>query len=88
MKTTLELYGVNPDHFDHMTYWTAVKEKVTLSEKMMKTIHDKTSTMTYGSEEYDELYEIYKTTEKAKEYNKDLLFERKKYAKSKKNKRE
>ncbi len=88
MKTTLELYNVESNHFDFMTYWTALKEKIKLSKRMMKTIHDKTSTMTYGSEEYDRLYEIYKATEKAKSYNESLLAERKQYDENKNNKKE
>ncbi len=88
MKSTKELYRVNPDHFDHMTYWEALKEKIALSEKVMKMIHQEATEMIYGSKEYDELYEIYKTTEKAKIYNSKLIFERKKYAKNKTNKGE
>ena len=59
-----------------------------LSEIVMKTIHKEATEMVYGSKEYDELYEIYKTTEKAKIYNSQLIFERKKYAKNKTNKGE
>jgi len=88
MKTTLELYGVEPDHFDHMTYWTALKEKIKLSTEMMKTIHDEASTMTYGSEKHDQAYETYKTTQRAKKYNQELIKERKRYAKNKGSKKE
>ena len=88
MKTTLELYRVKPDHFDYMLYWDAIRSKIRLAEKAMEAIHDKTSTMTYGSEKYDELYEIYKASEKAKKYNQELIKERKQYAKNKGSKKE
>ncbi len=77
--STKELYRVEPSHFDHMTYWEALREKVKLSEIVMKQIHDEASGMTYGSTEYDKLYEIYQTTNKGKVFNQDLINERKKH---------
>ncbi len=87
MKSTKKLYGVNPSHFDHMLYWEALKEKIVLSEVVMKTIHEEATEMVYGSKEYDELYRIYKETEEAKKYNQKLINERKNYAKNKTNER-
>ena len=79
VHTTKELYRVDPDHFDHMTYWEALHEKIALSEIVMKAIHDEATDMTYGSKEYDKLYEIYQTTNKGKAFNEALINERKKY---------
>ena len=62
-----------------MAYWEALKEKVALSEKVMKEIHTEATEMTYGSEPYDKLYAIYQTTDKAKRHHVALINERKKY---------
>ncbi len=86
MKKTIDLYGVNPSYFDYMLYWEAIREKIILSEKVMKDIHKEATEMIYGSEEYNERYEIYRETEEAKKYNQGLINERKKYAKNKANK--
>ncbi len=74
--STLELYGVQPEHFDNMLRWDSIKEMILLSEKRMKEIHDEASDLVFGCEEYEYLYSIYRTTDKAKKFNEDLLQER------------
>ncbi len=84
MKATTDIYRVKPTHFDHMTYWEALREKIKLADISMKAIHDEASTLTYGCAEYDRLFDIYQTASESKRFNEFLLNERKQYAKNKK----
>jgi ABC-type Fe2+-enterobactin transport system substrate-binding protein len=77
-KSTKSLYGVEPFHFENMTYFQAVKEKIKLAEKRINELVYHTEKT---KDNYNEINEQINQCLKAKEFNKALLSE---YLKNKK----
>jgi predicted nuclease with TOPRIM domain len=71
-KSTESLYGVKPSHFEKMTYFEAVKEKIRLAKKRINELVYHTEKT---KDNYNEVNEQINQCLKAKEFNKDLLNE-------------
>jgi hypothetical protein len=81
-KSTDSLYGVPPLHFENMTYYEAIEEKIKLVRKNIEIL---TSLLDVRNEHYAEINQQIIECKKAEIFNQQLLDEYKKYKKAEKN---
>lgn len=75
--STKYLYDVEPDHFDNLLYPEALEEMARLAEILSKRLSNEGKSYTYGSDNYERLYERYTAVKAAKKHNLDLIEHRK-----------
>ena len=72
----MQLYGVEPDHFDNMLYFDALAEKKALARLMMEQKTKDSKSLHHDSDQYNKNYDIYTDSRKSIDYNDGLIQER------------
>ena len=72
----MDLYGVEPDHFDQMLYFDALVEKKKLARAMMEKKTEDSKSLHHDSDKYNKNYDIYTDSRKSIDYNDGLIQER------------